>query len=225
MSRSKNQDKALIKSTVLIYLTAISAGVLLVSNLAATKLWNLFGIAVDGGVICFPISYILGDIIIEFYGKKTAKTIIFSSLLLNVLAALVFWIVCILPPFTGTEAMQDSIVNILGFTPRIILGSLTAYLFSQFSNNYLFDKIKQKTGSKHFLLRALGSSLVAHLLDSLIFETIAFFGVLPFHDFLNQAIFAYILGLGFEIILSPLELLIVSKVRLILSYSTKEISC
>lgn len=214
MSNSKSTVSTTnIRQTTLIYLTAISAGILLISNLAATKLWNMFGIAVDGGILCFPISYILGDIIIEFYGKKVAKSVIFSSLLLNTLAALVFWAVCVLPPFAGTEEMQNSIVNVLGFAPRIIIGSLTAYLFSQFSNNFIFEKIKKKTGSKLFLVRALGSSIVAHFLDSLVFETIAFLGVLPFNDFLNQALFAYLLGLGLELILSPIELLIVAKVR------------
>ena len=208
---SKNVTE--IRKTTLIYLTAISAGILLISNLAATKLWDMFGIAVDGGVICFPISYILGDIIIEFYGKKTARSVILSSLLLNILAALVFWVVCILPPFAGTEEMHTAISSVLGFAPRIIIGSLAGYLFSQFSNNFIFEKIKQKTGSKLFLVRALGSSLIAHLLDTLVFETIAFLGVLPFNDFLNQAIFAYLIGLGFEFILSPVELLIVNRVR------------
>ena len=154
-SNSTPKNVAEIRKTTLIYLTAISAGILLISNLAATKLWNMFGIAVDGGVVCFPISYVLGDILIEFYGKKTAKSVILSSLLLNILAALVFWVVCILPPFTGTEDMQSAIVSVLGLAPRIILGSLTAYLFSQFSNNYIFEKIKQKTGTKLFLVRVL----------------------------------------------------------------------
>ena len=214
MSNSKSTVSTTnVRQTTLIYLTAISAGILLISNLAATKLWNMFGIAVDGGILCFPISYILGDIIIEFYGKKVAKSVIFSSILLNILAAFVFWAVCSLPPFSGTEEMQNSIVNVLGFAPRIILGSLTAYFFSQFSNNFIFEKIKKKTGSKLFLVRALGSSIVAHFLDSLVFETIAFLGVLPFNDFLNQALFAYLLGLALELILSPIELLIVAKVR------------
>ena len=149
MSNSKSTASTTnVRQTTLIYLTAISAGILLISNLAATKLWNMFGIAVDGGILCFPISYILGDIIIEFYGKKVAKSVIFSSLLLNILAVLVFWAVCILPPFAGTEEMQNSIVNVLGFAPRIIIGSLTAYLFSQFSNNFIFEKIKKKNRLK-----------------------------------------------------------------------------
>ena len=88
LSSNQSTQSVNVKQTTLIYLTAISAGILLISNLAATKLWNMFGIAVDGGILCFPISYILGDIIIEFYGKKVAKSVIFSSLLLNILAAL-----------------------------------------------------------------------------------------------------------------------------------------
>ena len=201
-------DKQVRKRNLLIYFTAISAGILLISNLAATKLWDLFGIPVDGGVISFPISYILGDIIIEFYGHKTAKHIILGSLLVNIIAALTFWIVIALPPFAGTEGMQESIANVLGF-----IGSLTAYLFSQFSNNYIFEKIKQKTGQKLFIVRALTSSFVAHFFDTLVFETVAFLGVLAFSDFLNQAIFAYLIGIGIEIVLSPVEIVIVKQLR------------
>ena len=88
-----------------------------------------------------------------------------------------------------------------------------AYLFSQFSNNYIFEKIKQKTGQKLFIVRALTSSFVAHFFDTLVFETVAFLGVLAFSDFLNQAIFAYIIGIGIEIVLSPVEILIVNNLR------------
>lgn len=145
--------------------------------------------------------------------RKPPNQLFFPVFCLIFLPPLFFWIVCILPPFTGTEEMHTAISSVLGFAPRIIIGSLAGYLFSQFSNNFIFEKIKKKTGSRLFLVRALGSSLIAHLLDTLVFETIAFLGVLPFNDFLNQAIFAYLMGLGFEFILSPIELLIVSKVR------------
>lgn len=65
------------KQKLLIYFTALSAGALLISNLCAVKLWNFFDIAVDGGVILFPFTYILGDLTIEFYGQKNSKNIIF----------------------------------------------------------------------------------------------------------------------------------------------------
>lgn len=81
------------RNRFLIYLTAISAGALLISNLAAVKLWNLFGIAVDGGVIVFPLTYIIGDLTVEFYGKKIAKNVVLAGLLVNIIAVLVFTIV------------------------------------------------------------------------------------------------------------------------------------
>ncbi len=202
------------KQKTLIYLTAVSAGTLLISNLAAIKLWNFFGIAVDGGVIVFPLTYIIGDIIIEFYGKKIAKNIVFAGFFVNIIAVIVFYIVILLPAYDGWQ-MQAAFESILGFTPRIILGSLIAYVSSNLFNNLIFTKLKNSQGlfSKSFIARALGSSAFAHLIDSAIFETIAFFGVLPFNEFLAQACFAYLLGIGFEIVLSPIEAILADKLK------------
>lgn len=197
------------KQKLLIYFTALSAGTLLISNLCAVKLWNFFGIAVDGGVILFPFTYILGDLTIEFYGQKISKNIIFSSFLINIIAILIFYIVIALPPYPGWS-LQNSFQNVLGFTPRIILGSLIAFVLSNLLNNYIFTQLKQRKGifERVFIARALGSSAFAHLIDSFIFETIAFLGVLSFNEFLIQAGFAYILGLVLEIVLSPIEMII-----------------
>lgn len=194
------------KVKLLIYFSALSAGTLLLSNLAAIKLWDLAGIAVDGGLIIFPLTYIIGDLTVEFFGKKISKAIIFAGFLLNVIAVIVFYIVIGLPPFPGW-GMQGSYASVLGFAPRIIAGSLTSYVCSNLFNNYVFVRMKESEGIFHrsFIARALGSSAFAHIIDSGIFETIAFFGVLPFHDFLNQAVFACILGFLLEILLSPIE--------------------
>lgn len=197
------------KQKLLIYFAALSAGTLLISNLSAVKLWNFFDIAVDGGVILFPFTYILGDLTIEFYGQKISKNIIFSSFLINIIAILIFYIVIALPPYPGWS-LQNSFQNVLGFTPRIILGSLIAYIFSNLFNNYIFTQLKSSKGifEKVFIARALGSSAFAHIIDAFIFEIIAYLGVLSFNEFLIQAGFAYILGLGLEIILSPIEVVI-----------------
>ena len=81
------------RTKLLIYLGALSVGTLLISNLVAMKLWDFFGVAVDGGVVVFPLTYILGDLIVEFYGKKTAKDIVFAGFLVNILAVFVFYLV------------------------------------------------------------------------------------------------------------------------------------
>lgn len=201
------------KLKLLIYFATISACTLLISNLAAIKLWDFFGIAVDGGVVLFPVTYIIGDLIIEFYGKKIAQNIIFAGFLVNVIAVIVFYIVIALPAYDGW-GMQEAYANVLGFTPRIIFGSLIAYVCANLFNNFVFMKLKHSKGifATSFIARALGSSAFAHLIDSGIFEVIAFLGVLPFNEFLAQAIFAYVLGIGFELILSPLEVVIVKRI-------------
>lgn len=202
------------KQKLLIYFTAISVGTLLISNLAAVKLWNFFGIAVDGGVVLFPLTYIIGDLMIEFYGKKIAKNVVLAGFLVNIIAIVVFYIVIALPPFDGWD-MQSAYASVLGFAPRIIIGSLIAYVCSNLFNNFIFVKLKNSKGifAKSFIARALGSSAFAHIIDSFIFETIAFIGVLPMPAFLTQAVFAYILGIGFELVLSPLEAVIARILR------------
>lgn len=202
------------KLKLLIYFIAISAGALLISNLCAIKLWNLGGIAVDGGVVLFPVTYIIGDLIVELFGQKTARSIIYAGFLVNVIAVVVFYIVIALPPYPGWE-MQDAFASVLGFSPRIIAGSLCGYLGSNLLNTHLFTKMRNGEGlfARSFIARALGSSVFAHIIDSAVFETIAFVGVLPFNEFLAQAVFAYVLGLILEIVLSPVEIFIEKKLR------------
>lgn len=200
------------KLKLLILFASLSVGTLLISNLSAIKLWNLGGIAVDGGLVLFPLTYILGDLIVELYGKKMAGWIVYAGFLVNIIAVIVFYIVIALPAYPGWN-LQDAYASVLGFSPRIIGGSLCGFLLSNLLNNYLFVKMKNGTGlfAKSFIARALTSSVFAHMVDSAVFETIAFVGVLPFSEFLAQAVFAYILGMGLELILSPIEALIEKK--------------
>ena len=189
-------------------MTALSAGTLLISNLAAIKLWNLAGVAVDGGLVLFPLTYILGDLIIEFFGLKISKSVVYSGFLINLIAVAVFYIVIGLPPFPGWE-MQNEYTMVLGFSPRIIFGSLFGFVLSNLFNNWVFQKMKESDENsiwrRSFIARALGSSAVARVLDSGTFEFIAFFGVLPLNEFVKQAVFAYFLGMGLEVLLSPFE--------------------
>lgn len=202
------------KTKLLIYFAVLSAGALLISNLSAIKLWNLFGVSVDGGLVLFPITYILGDLIVELFGKKVSRWVIYSGFLINILAVIIFYIVIALPAYPGWD-MQEAYAMVLGFSPRIILGSLCGYLTSNLLNNHLFIKMKESNSifGKSFIARALCSSAFAHIVDTFVFELIAFLGVLTFQEFLTQAIFAYLLGMGLEIILSPIEVVLEKRLK------------
>lgn len=182
------------------------------SNIAAAKLWNLFGIAVDGGLLIFPVTYVVGDLLVEFYGEKRANYVSVLATVLNLVVMGFMMLVVALPTFPGFEG-GEAFASVMGFSLRITMASLIAFLLSRWTNNWCFVKIKLRQKQKmellpdddfpelavpHFRLRELGSSLVGRLIDNIIFETIAFIGVLPMGDFLAQMGMAYVEGVVVE---------------------------
>lgn len=204
--------KDLKKIKIMLFLTALSASVLVISNIVAVKLWNFCGIAVDGGIAIFPLSYIIGDVVMELYGKKIGDHVVFVGFAINIMAVLVFLLVGALPEYPGWGG-QESYNAILGFTPRIVIGSLAGYVTSGLVNNFVFAKIKKRTGEKYLFLRSLGSSMIAKVFDILLFDTIAFLGVLSFSEFCSQVAFAYGAGIVLEILLTPLTYLAVKALK------------
>jgi len=160
------------------------------------------GLVWDGGAILFPLSYILGDVITELYGFKKAKKVIFITMLMTLLAALTLFGVQLLPPGPGWEN-QTAYEAVLGFFPRIVLGSVIAYLVGQVLNSYVFSKIKVATKGKRLWVRALGSSLVGNLVDTLIFITIAFVGTISSGQFIGLLALAYASKMVGETVLLP----------------------
>lgn len=200
------------KLNVFLALAVISAGVLIISNIVAVKIWDFCGIPVDGGIAIFPLTYIIGDVVVELYGKKHANMVLYMGFILNILAVLIFLFVGNLPAYPGWEN-QDAWDKILGFAPRIVAGSLIAYIVSGLINNKIFVMIKKKTGEGKLWLRSIGSSAIAKIFDTVIFKTIAFLGVLTFPEFLEQLVFAYVASVFLEIILTPLTYFIVGRLK------------
>ena len=201
---SKKDNLKISKAELLTILTALSVTVLIVSNIASTKMFDFFGTGLvwDGGAILFPLSYILGDVIIEIFGLKNAKKVIWTAFAMNIIAVLALFIVQILPPGPGWEN-QLAYEAIIGFMPRIVLASLIAFVCGQILNAYVFVKIKELTKGKRFWQRAIGSSLVGELIDTVIFITIAFVGTISTLQFGGLLLIAYISKILGEIVLLP----------------------
>lgn len=201
----------------ILILFSVALGVtLLASNLAALKVWNLFGIPVDAGIILFPITYMVGDLLVEIFGQKVANLVsVYCSLFAVVVAGILLFAKVVLPDFPGVDNSAFDIIQ--GATGRIFLASVAGFLASQLVNNGLFVKLRAGRQTS-FIKRALLSSAVAHFFDSLIFETLAFIGRVSFGDFVAQVAFAYAAGLVFETILSPITAKIAAKLRQKLKY-------
>lgn len=182
--------------------------VLLISNIASTKIIDLKWFVFDGGTLLFPLSYIFGDILTEVYGYKRNKKVIWLGFSMALLMSLVFIIVGKLPSAPGWNN-QEAYDLILGLTPRIVVASLFAYLCGSFSNSYILAKMKILTKGKMLWVRTIGSTIVGELIDSVIFILIAFWGVLPSSLLITLIISNYIFKTAVEILFTPITYKIV----------------
>jgi len=182
------------------------------ANTIAVKIISIFGFILPAGVIVFPISYIIGDVLTEVYGFRKAKKAIWLGFLANLLYVLSISIAKILPS-AHIWLDQTIFVKILGQTPRLLGASLLGYLFGSFSNSLVLSKMKKISKGKMLWVRTISSTIVGEGVDSLIFITIAFFAKVP-----NTVIYSMILNQWFfktayETVATPITYLIVSYVK------------
>ena len=182
--------------------------VLLISNVASSKVLDLGPFTFDGGTILFPISYIFGDILTEVYGYKRSRRVIWTGFLAALLMSVVFMIVGKLPPAAGWEN-QEAYDKILGLTPRIVLASLIAYFSGEFSNAYTLAKMKIFTKGKWLWSRTIGSTIIGEGVDTMLFVMIAFYGVFPGDLLLTILVSNYLFKVGFEALCTPLTYAVV----------------
>jgi len=184
------------------FLTAFFVTVLLISNVASSKILILGPFTFDGGTILFPLSYIFGDVLTEVYGYARARRVIWTGFVMVILSALVFYVVGKLPAapdWTGQTAYDQ----ILGIVPRIVLGSVLAFLIGEFSNSYIMAKMKVAMKGKHLWMRTIGSTLVGEALDTGIFVVVAFYGILPSSLLWTIVLSNYVFKVGIEALFTP----------------------
>lgn len=183
-------------------ITAFFVTILLVSNVASSKILILGPFTFDGGTILFPVSYIFGDILTEVYGYAKARRVIWTGFVMVIIAALVFYVVGKLPAAADWGG-QEAYDQILGVVPRIVLGSVLAFFAGEFSNSYILAKMKVKMAGKHLWMRTIGSTLIGQALDTGIFVFVAFYGI--FEPSLLWAIIIsnYVFKVGIEAIFTP----------------------
>lgn len=188
--------------------TALFVAVLLISNVASTKIVDLWFFTFDGGTLLFPLSYIFGDILTEVYGYGRSRKVIWLGFASALLMSLVFILVGKMPSARGWEN-QEAYEKILGLTPRIVLASLAAYFSGEFSNSFVLAKMKILTRGRHLWMRTIGSTLVGELVDTLLFVMIAFGGTLSAGLLWTVVISNYVFKTAVEALFTPLTYWIV----------------
>ena len=193
-------------------IVVLFVSLLLLSNITAVKLIGVGPLILDGGILLFPLVYVLGDVIAEVYGLKAARHAVLLGFGIAALAALTFWLVELMPPADGWEH-QQSWEAVLGFVPRIVIASLAGFLVGQWLNAYVLVWIKERTDEGKLWVRLLGSTAVGQIADTLVFCTIAFYGVITGADFLNYVITGYLYKTLIEAVLLPITYQVVAAVK------------
>jgi uncharacterized integral membrane protein (TIGR00697 family) len=200
---------------------AFFVAVLIISNIAsAAKIvdlgFSIFSVrlAFDGGTLLFPLAYVLGDVLTEVYGFKTARRVIWTGFAALSLCSLAFFILGKLPPESLWEEQTGSGAYnaVLGGMSYggIALASLAAYLAGEFSNAAILSKIKTMMKGRLLFVRTIGSSLVGQFLDTMIFVLIASAtGVFAWEIFWALVITNYALKCGIEALMTPFTYLAV----------------
>ena len=162
----------------LFILLSIFISSLITANIiAGIKLTNLWGFIVPAGFIAYAITFPVTDIVDEVYGKRKAQMFVWAGFIANVFSLLLILAGYYMPALK--PAMQKLYSEALTPMYRIVLASLTAYLVSQTHDVWAFMKWKEITKGKHLWVRNNASTMVSQGLDTLIFITIAFYGVVP----------------------------------------------
>jgi uncharacterized integral membrane protein (TIGR00697 family) len=183
--------------------TALFVTALLTANTIAAKLIVIGGVVLTAGIVIFPISYVVGDVLTEVWGYAVARRVIWLGFACNAVMVAAIWLGGRLPPapfWKGDAAYAE----ILGHTPRILAASFVAYLVGEFANSFVLAKLKIATGGRFLWLRTIGSTVVGQALDSGVFVTLAFAGTVPPGVLLGIVIGQWVFKVAYEAAATPL---------------------
>ncbi|MDD3489178.1 MAG: queuosine precursor transporter [Paludibacter sp.] len=185
---------------------------LIVANIIEQKLIRIGPIEATAGLLIFPVSYIVNDLIAEVWGYRKARLIIWYGFAMNFLAVVIFRLSIWVP---GSENFThgDAFNLVLGNTLRITLASFAAFLVGSFLNAYVMSKMKILQRGRGFSIRAVVSTLIGEGADSIVFFTLAFYAIIPTKDMLVLVATQTAMKTAYEIIILPLTNMIVKRVK------------
>jgi hypothetical protein len=191
-------------------LVGLNVALLVASNAAGAKMIALpLGMSASATVLPYILSFVVTDLINEYFGKSGAKLAVHIGFGTVVVSAVLFSLALHAPPAVGWHG-QEAFQAVFGLSPRILLGGWLAYLSSQYLDVSIFQRIRAITGERKFWLRKNGSTLVSQFIDSIVFMSVAFYGVFP----LGQAILGqYLIKVAIVLLETPLSYLALSATR------------
>lgn len=195
------------------FVMAAFVAVLICSNLiGAAKVADIGGFTFGAGILFFPISYVLGDVLTEVYGYARARRVVWAGFAAVLFMAFMSFVVVALPP-AATWTGQGAYEQVFGLVPRIVLASVLAFWAGEFANAFVMARMKLWTNGKHLWTRTIGSTAVGQGVDSVIFYPIAFLGVWTTSQVLTVLVTNYLLKVLWEALLTPVTYAVVKALK------------
>jgi hypothetical protein len=198
------------------YIMAAFVAILLLSNIIGASKPSYISLpngaewSFGAGVLFFPVSYIIGDVLTEVYGYARARRVIWTGFAALIFMAFMAAVVVALPPASGWPG-QEAYEFVFGNSWRIVLASMTAFWAGEFANSFVLAKMKLMTGGRFLWMRTIGSTVVGQGLDSLIFYPLAFYGLAGWPpELLWQVVISqWLIKTCWEALLTPVTYLVV----------------
>lgn len=203
MNRRKNQV-----SVLFMFFSILFCVCLITANVLETKQISMGPMNITGGLLVFPISYIINDCVSEVLGFRKARLLIWIGFAMNFLFVIFGAIVDAIP---GADYWNNQVGfhAVFGLAPRICAASFIAFLVGSFINAYVMSRMKISSGGKHFSLRAVVSTLFGESADSIVFFPLALSGIVPANEMISLVISQVILKTLYEILVLPLTIRVV----------------
>ena len=181
---------------------------LITANVLETKQMSFGPISITGGIIVFPISYIINDCVCEVWGYRKTRMLIWLGFLMNFLFV-VFAAICDAIPGAPYWDNDAGFHAIFGLAPRIIVASFVAFVVGSFANAYVMSRMKVSSQGRNFSLRAIMSTILGETADSLIFFPLALGGVVPNSELPVLILSQIVLKTLYEILILPVTIQVV----------------
>ena len=212
LKNKKMQTNKKQVSVLFVLFSTLFCVCLITANVLETKQLSMGLFSITGGLIVFPISYIINDCVCEVWGYGKARLLIWLGFAMNFLFV-AFGALCDVLPAAPYWHNEEGFHAIFGLAPRIALASFLAFLVGSFVNAYVMSRMKISSGGKNFSARAIMSTVYGETADSIIFFPLALGGVVPTNELPVLIISQVVLKTLYEIVILPVTIRVVKATK------------